>query len=109
MPAAVGPDRSNSRFIQVQWPLHPVLVARRGAKLHFVVDMTSRREKELLMSPQSNACGCAVCLGSVCTCGCQNAAARPAASCQCGEICSCGPTCNCEGCQTASARRPENR
>ena len=42
------------------------------------------------MSTQSNVCACAVCGGSECKCGCQNPTARPAASCQCGEVCNCG-------------------
>ena len=61
------------------------------------------------MSTQSNVCACAVCTGSECTCGCQNPADRPAASCQCGEVCSCGPTCTCKGCQHANARQAESR
>jgi hypothetical protein len=61
------------------------------------------------MSTQSNACACPVCTGSECTCGCQNHAAQPAASCQCGEVCSCGPTCKCPGCQQANARQSESR
>jgi len=55
------------------------------------------------MTTQSNVCACATCTGSECTCGCQNASARPAASCQCGEVCNCGPTCTCQGCQHAAA------
>lgn len=61
------------------------------------------------MSAQSNVCSCAVCTGSECACGCQNAAPRPAASCQCGNACTCGPTCNCEDCQHVNARQPESR
>ena len=61
------------------------------------------------MTTQSNVCAGAACTGSECTCGCQNAAARPAASCQCGEVCNCGPTCTCEGCQHANARQSESR
>jgi hypothetical protein len=56
------------------------------------------------MTTQSNVCACAACTGSECTCGCQNATGRPAASCQCGEVCNCGPTCTCEGCQHANAK-----
>ena len=47
------------------------------------------------MITESNVCGCAVCTGSECKCGCQNAAPRPTASCQCGEVCNCGEGCNC--------------
>ena len=61
------------------------------------------------MATQSNVCACAVCPGSECNCGCQNPAAQPAASCQCGEVCNCGPTCNCKGCQHASPRQAESR
>jgi hypothetical protein len=61
------------------------------------------------MSTQSNVCKCAVCLGSECTCGCQNPEARAAASGQCREVCNCGPTCNCKGCQNANVRLPESR
>ena len=56
------------------------------------------------MTTQSNVCACAACTGSEYTCGCQNAAARPAAACQCGEVCNCGPTCTCKGCQHPNTR-----
>ena len=61
------------------------------------------------MSTQSKVCACAVCTGSDCKCGGQNPAARPAASCQCGEVSSCGPTCNCNGYHHANARPSESR
>ena len=67
------------------------------------------------MTTQSNACGCETCVGAQCTCGCQNPAAVPTASCQCGEACSCGGTCNCgESCscnggQHVDPALPENR
>jgi hypothetical protein len=37
------------------------------------------------------------------------AAARPAASCQCGEVCNCGPTCTCKGCKHPNAQKSEGR
>src|SRR4051812_13206011 len=98
-----SPGRPNSRFIQRQQPLRPIRVAVVGAKLPFVVDMTSTSEKELLMTTQSNDCGCKTCVGAQCTCGCQNSPG-PSAFCQCGEVCNCGPTCTCEGCQHANVR-----
>jgi len=61
------------------------------------------------MTPQSNVCECATCVGTQCTCGCQNPGPEPAASCQCGEVCTCGETCRCTVCQHASARIPETR
>jgi len=61
------------------------------------------------MTTQSNTCGCETCLGTQCTCGCQNVAPEPSASCQCGEVCNCGPTCTCNGCQHASVRKVESR
>ena len=61
------------------------------------------------MSTQSNGCACGFCTGSECVCCCQNAADRPATSCQCGEVCNCGPTCTCNGCQHANAQQTENR
>ena len=61
------------------------------------------------MSTQSNVCACAVRPGSECHCGCQTPVARPAGSCQCGEVCNCGPTCNCKGCQHANAGQSESR
>ena len=61
------------------------------------------------MTTQSNVCACAACTGSECTCGCQNAAARPAAACQCGEACTCGPTCTCKACQHPNAQKSEGR
>ena len=61
------------------------------------------------MTIQSNVCGCETCVGTQCTCGCQNSAPAPVASCQCGEVCDCGPTCTCEGCQHANVRTVESR
>ena len=40
-------DRPNSRFIQRQQPLRPILAATPGAKLPFVVDMTSTSKRSL--------------------------------------------------------------
>ena len=59
------------------------------------------------MTTQSNVCVCETCVGTQCTCGCQNPA--PAASCECGEVCNCGETCNCDSCQHAIARISETR
>ena len=42
------------------------------------------------MTTQSNVCVCETCVGTQCTCGCQNPAPVPTASCQCGEVCNCG-------------------
>ncbi len=61
------------------------------------------------MTTQSNVCACTACIGSECTCGCQNHPARPAASCQCGQVCTCGPACTCAGCTHANARKQESR
>jgi len=61
------------------------------------------------MTTQSNVCVCETCVGTQCTCGCQNSAPVPSASCQCGEACSCGGTCNCKNCQHANARISETR
>lgn len=61
------------------------------------------------MTIQPNVCGCKTCVGTQCTCGCQNSEPAPAASCQCGEVCNCGPTCTCEGCQHANVRTVESR
>ena len=61
------------------------------------------------MTTQSNVCVCETCVGTQCTCGCQNPAPVKTASCQCGEICNCGETCNCNGCQHANARISETR
>jgi len=55
------------------------------------------------MTTQSNVCECGICAGAQCTCGCQNAAPEPAASCQCGEECGCGSACTCSSCQPANA------
>jgi hypothetical protein len=41
------------------------------------------------MTTQSNVCECETCVGTACTCGCQNSPAS-SASCQCGEVCHCG-------------------
>src|SRR6185503_9620666 len=71
--------------------------------------MTSTSEKELVMTTQTNVCACGTCVGTQCTCGCQNAAAVPATLCQCGEVGNCGPTCTCEGCQHANVRKSESR
>ncbi len=59
------------------------------------------------MITQSNVCACAARTGSECTCGCQNAAARPAAACPCGEVCRCGPPGTCRGCQHPNAQTSE--
>ena len=59
------------------------------------------------MSAQSNVCACGICIGTQCTCGCQNPASRLTASCRCGEKCSCTETCTCKACQ--NARLSENR
>jgi hypothetical protein len=61
------------------------------------------------MTTQSNVCECKTCVGTQCTCGCQNSTPASSASCQCGEACNCGPTCTCEGCQHANARKVESR
>ena len=61
------------------------------------------------MNTQSNVCACAICRGPECTCGCQNPAPTPAASCQCGEVCNCGPACTCQDCTHANARQAERR
>jgi len=61
------------------------------------------------MTTHSNVCVCTTCVGTQCTCGCQNAAPVPAASCQCGEVCNCGPTCTCKSCQHGNARVSESR
>jgi hypothetical protein len=61
------------------------------------------------MTTQSNGCACGVCTGPECKCGCQSAVARPAASCQCGEVCNCGPTCTCQSCQHATPQEAESR
>jgi hypothetical protein len=61
------------------------------------------------MTTQSNVCECGTCVGTQCTCGCQNPAPGQSASCQCGEACNCGETCSCNGCQHASARVSETR
>ena len=60
------------------------------------------------MTTQSNVCECETCVGTPCTCGCQNSPAT-SAPCQCGEICNCGPACTCEGCQHANVRKVESR
>jgi hypothetical protein len=60
------------------------------------------------MTSQSNVCECKACVGTQCTCGCQNSPA-PSASCQCGEVCSCGPTCTCQACQHANMLKAESR
>src|SRR5690349_16743524 len=110
MPAPARPrGRANSRFVQQHQPLHPIRAARLGAKLPFVVDMTSTSEKEPVMNTQSNVCGCKTCVGTQCTCGCHNSAPAQSASCQCGDVCNCGPTCTCEGCQHANVRKVESR
>lgn len=61
------------------------------------------------MTANSNVCSCKACNGSACTCGCQNAAAQPMASCQCGDVCKCGPACTCKDCQPGNARNAEIR
>lgn len=61
------------------------------------------------MTTQSNACTCDTCVGTQCTCGCQNQPAAPALSCQCGEACNCGEACTCNSCRHANARIPESR
>ena len=61
------------------------------------------------MTAQSNVCVCETCVGTQCTCGCQNPAPVPAASCQCGEVCNCGEGCSCTSCQQAKARISETR
>jgi hypothetical protein len=61
------------------------------------------------MTTQSNVCECKTCVGTQCTCGCQNSTPASSASGQCGEACNCGPTCTCEGCQHANARKVESR
>jgi hypothetical protein len=61
------------------------------------------------MNTQNNGCGCAVCQGPECKCGCQDPAPRQAASCQCGEVCNCGPACTCKGCRHENAGRSEIR
>ncbi len=61
------------------------------------------------MNTQSNICVCGTCVGAQCTCGCQQPAAVPATSCQCGEVCKCGEACNCAGCQHDTARVSESR
>ena len=58
------------------------------------------------MTTQSNVCVCGTCVGTQCTCGCQNPAG-PAASCQCGEVCNCGP--GRATLQVASTRTRERR
>jgi hypothetical protein len=58
---------------------------------------------------QSNVCVCGTCIGTQCTCGCQNPAPAPTASCQCGEVCNCGEGCSCTSCQHVSARISETR
>jgi hypothetical protein len=61
------------------------------------------------MTTQSNVCQCENCVGTQCTCGCQNSVPVRSASCQCGEVCTCVPTCTCEGCYHANARTVESR
>ena len=61
------------------------------------------------MTTQSNVCVCETCVGTLCTCGCQNAAPASSVPCQCGEVCNCGPTCTCDGCQHANASKVESR
>jgi hypothetical protein len=61
------------------------------------------------MTTQSVICVCGTCVGTQCTCGCQNAAPVLAEPCQCGEICTCGETCNCNSCQHGDARISETR
>ena len=61
------------------------------------------------MTTQSNVCVCETCVGTQCTCGCQNPAPVPATSCQCGEVCNCGEGCDCASCQHANARILETR
>jgi len=61
------------------------------------------------MTTQLNVCACATCPGSKCTCGCQNVAAPPAASCQCDAVCNCGPACTCQSCQHSSSGQLESR
>jgi hypothetical protein len=61
------------------------------------------------MMTQPNVCGCTVCTGSECKCGCQNVVPMPSVACQCGDVCNCGPTCTCTGCQHARARQTESR
>jgi hypothetical protein len=61
------------------------------------------------MTTESNVCVCGTCVGVQCTCGCQELAPVPAASCQCGEVCNCGEGCNCTSCQHADARVSETR
>ena len=46
------------------------------------------------MTTQLNVCVCGTCVGTQCTCGCQNPAPVPTASCRCGEVCSCGEGCS---------------
>ena len=60
------------------------------------------------MSTLSNVCTCEPCVGTECTCGCQNPAPSPS-SCQCGDACTCGDTCTCTGCRHASALAAEGR
>ena len=55
------------------------------------------------MTTQSNVCDCKTCVGTQCTCGCQNSTPASSASCQCGEAC------NCKNCQHANARISETR
>ena len=61
------------------------------------------------MTTQSNVCACVTCVGTSCTCGCQNAAPVQTASCQCGAVCNCGEGCTCTGCRHADARILETR
>jgi hypothetical protein len=56
------------------------------------------------MTTQAKVCVCGTCVGTQCTCGCQNPVPVQAASCQCGEACNCGETCTCSSCQHANAR-----
>jgi len=60
------------------------------------------------MTAQSNVCGCETCVGTQCTCGCQNPAPAPTA-CQCGDVCNCGETCSCNSCQHSNTRLSESR
>lgn len=61
------------------------------------------------MTNQSIVCVCGTCVGTQCTCGCQNAAPAPAESCRCGEGCHCGESCSCNGCQRRNASTMEAR